>query len=142
VRLRSRSPVLKPHPGAAAVLGDEFDAGRLEGALHLANRSDHGFSPVLETSDGVDAYTRRLGEIPRGPIYRRAGHSRLSAEIINFPRPFQPSREQRREAAIAEMIKIKSKYDKRGYAAVRKDVLAMAAEAMASIRASRERGEG
>jgi hypothetical protein len=66
----------------------------------------------------------------------------MSAEIITFPRPFRPSREQRREAAIAEMIKVMSKYDKRGYAAVRKYVLAMAAEGMAIVRASRERGEG
>jgi hypothetical protein len=66
----------------------------------------------------------------------------MSAEIITFPRPFRPSREQRCEAAIAELVKIMSKHDKRGGAAIRKDVLAMAAEGMALIRAHRERGEG
>jgi hypothetical protein len=34
----SRSPVFEPHPGAAAILGDEFDAGSLEGALNSFNR--------------------------------------------------------------------------------------------------------
>jgi hypothetical protein len=49
----------------------------------------------------------------------------MSAEIITFPRPFRPSREQRREAAIDEMVRIIIKCDKRkiGEKAIRASVL-------------------
>jgi predicted site-specific integrase-resolvase len=73
----------------------------------------------------------------------------MSAEIINFPRPFQPPREQSCDELIDEIVRIISKCDKRkrgkrkrGKEAIRASVLGVVADIQASIRASRERGEG
>jgi hypothetical protein len=68
----------------------------------------------------------------------------MSAAIITFPRPFRPSREQRREAAIDGLVRVLIKYDKRkeGEKAIRASVLAYVADMEATVRASRERGEG
>jgi hypothetical protein len=66
----------------------------------------------------------------------------MSAEIITFPRPFRPSREQRREAFIDEMVRIMFKDDKRDPKVIREDAAALVADAMATVRARHERGEG
>ncbi len=65
----------------------------------------------------------------------------MSAEIITFPRPFQPSREQRREAIIDEMVRILSKCDKRkrGKEALRASLVAKLEETAVALYG---RGEG
>jgi hypothetical protein len=68
----------------------------------------------------------------------------MSAEIINFPRPFQPSRERSCAESIDEIVRIISKCDKRkrGEKAIRESALNLVADIQAAVRASRERGEG
>jgi hypothetical protein len=68
---------LQPHPGAAAILRNEFDACALESNTHAVDRRWSEFLAVLKSSHSIRRNFRQLGEFDDPETQSCAGHSAL-----------------------------------------------------------------
>jgi hypothetical protein len=68
----------QPHPGAAAVLGDELDAGRFKGTLNGSDISAHWLALLqLKRNDGAKPDAGILRELRLAPLEQAAGGATL-----------------------------------------------------------------
>lgn len=80
VRQMMRGRLPEPHTGAAAVLGDELDAGRFQRALEFCKRVwITSRLAGLKIGDCIAVNTRVCGKVTDTPIHQASGGSYLCA---------------------------------------------------------------